>query len=71
MNSNTPPTIDVALTLDSIEVLVKTVGIAIQNLLAKQKRLDPATRISALAADEVQSLIVVQQGLLGALQEAG
>ena len=65
------PAMQLDLELSSIEALVKTVGIAIQNLMAKAQKGGHTTPMGRNANAEMQTLIVVQQELLSALQKAG
>ena len=64
------PTIDIALTLEQIEALTKTGGIAIANLGSKAQKMGPSSNIGRDAVREQMVLIGIQQILFAALQDA-
>lgn len=65
------PVLQIEVELPVLEALVKTVGIAIQNLMSKASKVGHTTPMGRAANAEMQTLITAQQELLSALQKAG
>jgi hypothetical protein len=69
MNHLTDTTVTFEIDMRELEALLKTVGIAINNLLGKCARLDPLTTLHGTTNDELLTLVGVQQALMELLVE--
>lgn len=58
------PTFEVELDMDEIRALMKTLGIGIDNLLKKSKRIAPHTSAWAEVNGDLQQLLAVQTQLI-------